>query len=103
MKRLVALVLVAACHTIPTRPPPQDVEGLSTPIGEACAAIQKLGCPEGAPDPKTGRTCFQTLTTASTTLHVEVPTACLTASVSPEAVRLCGDANTIRVQCRGGP
>lgn len=93
-------VLLAACRTPPPQDvPPPDVEGLGTTIGDACATIRKLGCPEGELDPKTGRTCFQTLTHASTTLRVDVPTACLTASVSKDAVRLCGDANMIRVRC----
>lgn len=90
-------VALAACSTtFPPRPPPPDRDGLSTPLGAACAKLRELGCPEGQPT-KQARTCYEHLT--SLPPAVEVPSQCILAANTQDAVRACGDANTTRFRC----
>lgn len=101
---LLALALVA-CRApspddLPPRPPapysPSGRDGLDTPIGEVCAVLRTVGCPEGYPN-RRGRTCWETYTSAAE--FASVPVDCLRAATTINAVRACGDAAQITVRC----
>lgn len=96
---LFASALLVACPQPPLAPapPPTDADAPETAIGRACHRLREIGCPEGFPN-RIGRTCAQVLA-ATEGLGLVVPAACLSSSRSEEAVRRCGDANTIRVRC----
>ena len=96
MKPLVlAVAALAACHTaIPAAP--VDHNASATPLGAACVHLRDLGCPEGSPNRK-GRTCFDVMTNAAAI--ADVPTSCLVAAMTVEAIRACGDEHTVRVRC----
>lgn len=106
---LALLVLVACERDKPPKAPDEvapippsaivEGDGLGTPIGDACANLRRLGCPEGFPHPRTKRSCFESYTRASVSVGVGVPAACLAGAASAEVARGCGDANTIRVRC----
>lgn len=100
MKRValaVFLVVTLGCPAEPTTPPgPVDRDGIGTPLGDACAQLRMVGCPEGFPDRK-ARTCFEALTKAEKLAAVPAP--CLVAAGTEEAVRACGTPSTLRVRC----
>lgn len=97
---LIALATIAACAPeLPPKPPPftpTDRDSPDTPIGEVCTHLRHLSCPEGFPN-RRGRTCFESYTTAADVGII--PLVCLKAASSQAEVRLCGDANSIRVRC----
>lgn len=74
---------------------PVDHDGLGTDLGNACVTLRTLHCPEG--DAANGSTCFEHLTRRSAL--VVVPTACLRDAASPDDVRACGGADTLRIRC----
>jgi hypothetical protein len=113
MRRLLPLVL-AACipPAIPPEPPgfidiptvaapsdagADDPDGKGTDLGEACAELRALGCPEGQPL-RPDLTCYQHLLGLSAI--VTVPAKCLRTAASQDAVRACGDDTTLRFRCR---
>jgi hypothetical protein len=75
--------------------PSPDRDGIGTPLGDACANLRRLGCPEGSPD--RGRTCFENLTLRG--VLVTVPIVCVADANSSEALRACGDDRTLRFRC----
>lgn len=77
-----------------------DTDGAMTPAGQACRALRAAGCPEGGPDPRTSRTCYQRV--ASEAELAVVPYDCLIAAKTAAAVRACGTKDTIRFRC-GAP
>lgn len=80
----------------PPAPPPTERDGIGTELGDACARLRRIGCPEGWPN-RRGRTCFESYTSAAELAIV--PATCLKASATEHDVRGCGNANTIRVRC----
>jgi hypothetical protein len=116
MKRAALLLVLVACRTTPAPfspdgpSPPTYVDiptpapayagdggdGLGTLVGDACARLRELGCPEGAPM-AVGRTCYEHLVTLSAV--ATVPAACLRDSTSVAAIRACGTSNTVRFRC----
>lgn len=99
MRALVLVVLVACTRPSSPQPVSYDAggrDGLGTPIGNTCAHLRSLGCPEGFTT-KSGRTCFEHLSNLDAI--AVVPYACLDAASSPESVRECGDDTSVRVLC----
>lgn len=99
------LLLLACASTPPDTPkPPADPDGIGQPIGDVCVQLRKVGCPEGKPNAKTSKTCFENYTAAAKIVNASdpaqaVPIACLRVAATPVDVGKCGDANTIRVKC----
>lgn len=96
---LSCVLVVVACGSTWSPPPispPTDRDGPGNPMGQACIRLREVGCPEGWPS-RSGRTCFETLTSAAEL--ASVPSACLAGARSVDDVRACGSANTVRVRC----
>jgi hypothetical protein len=96
-------LLTVGCKTpspiLPPKPQPftpSDRDSPDTIHGRICTHLRELGCPEGFPN-RRGRTCFESLSSAATVAMV--PELCLSDATTPEAVRKCGNANTLRVRC----
>lgn len=99
MKRLALLLLIGCTPVVPISDPPyapSDRDGLGTVIGDACAQLRRLGCPEGFAN-RRGRTCFESYSRAAE--YSDVPATCIKASPSVDDVRSCGGDNSIRVRC----
>lgn len=99
MKRaLLALVLVA-CGSPAKRvnapvdelPPPNPIVAATEEDARACAVVASLGCPEAA-------MCLGVMSVARTD-HITVPSACLAAAKTVDALRKCGDASTLTFDC----
>lgn len=109
MKTIVAflslvLSLIACKTTCPSELPPQEPipegDGVSSPLGKMCLHLRELGCPEGQPRTKNGktRTCYQSLSVSDN--GVPIPIDCVTTAISQNAVRSCGDpAREITFRC----
>jgi hypothetical protein len=84
---------------IPTPAPPYDGDGgngLGAIVGDACAKLRELHCPEGEPLPS-GRTCYEHLVTLSA--FADVPASCVAEATSVDRVRECGGPSTVRFRC----
>ena len=110
MKRILFILLVA-CHTEPAKPldpsglPPRDDKSIPPPNpvvapkdvdARACLRLAELACPEA----RSG--CLSAISAARTD-GVVVPSQCIAAALSVEDVRKCGDASTLRFECKQGP
>jgi len=90
-----------ACWELACWPPvapvaPVDHDGLGTELGDACATLRLLRCPEGEPL-VTGQTCYEHLSSVSE--RVQIPATCVRDAGSLEAVRICGDKSMLRFRC----
>lgn len=96
MAALLALTCCAETKVtteVPPGPKLPEGDGPGTPLGGMCSNLRKLGCPEGEPKSKNGktRTCFQWTTMAQDTSPF--PIECVTNARTQDAVRACGDKN----------
>ena len=78
------LVLLAACTPVVIEPEPAPVAAPATPE-TACAALDRLGCPEARPVASV--TCPDVIRLAERLTPMRVD--CITAAESVEAVRAC--------------
>lgn len=101
----VALSAVA-CHrsSVHERAPKESVLPPPTPIAppewdlrDACAALERLGCPEALPDSR-GRPCPEYLAAIRAESTV-IPTACVVLAQTRQDVARCGAPNTLRFTC----
>jgi hypothetical protein len=109
---LLSLASLVACPAQPVTPVPvpapvdggdpqdggADTDGLSSPAGKACERLRAVGCPEGDPDPRTRKTCYQRL--QSEAELTTIPYECVRNAKDAEAVRSCGTKATLRFRCR---
>lgn len=87
---------------VPTQATPSDAgvdrDGRGTDLGEACAKLRALGCPEGEPDGL--RTCYQHLLFVSAVF--EVPSACVRLAPDVATLRACRGPEDVRFRCLKG-